>query len=300
MVARTIEWLKANKLLIFLVGVIAYLVIFKSDSRTYTANKLAPISGVAELAMDEAMGTSANYGTGGRGFAPQMDVEERKFVTDSQMSLLVKDVRTALDQIQTTTEAKKGYVVNTNIRTPEGLSTGNITIRVPADQLRPMLSYLRALGVKVVSENIFGHDVTDQYVDVQARLDTLTKTKVIFENMLPKATDVDEILRVQQRILDVQRQIDNLKGQLKYMDATASSSLITVNLATDELALPYTPDQPWRPSVVFKYATRSLVKNVRNIGSAGIWLGVYSVLWVPALVGIIAIKKYRNRKARKA
>jgi len=157
--------------------------------------------------------------------------------------------------------------------------------------MKEALDSIRGLAVKVISENLSGQDVTDQFVDNEARLATLEKTKTIFEDMLVKAVRIEDILRVQQEIINLQSQIDSLKGQQNYLEQNAKLARITIYLSTDELALPYSPSETWRPAVIFKQAARSLIANLRKIGSAIIWLTVYSLFWLPALILILFLKK---------
>lgn len=290
---KIFDWAKNNKLLIIISAVAVYLFL-----NNLNFNNIQPLRNVSYDASGfGGMVEKTSIGRVGRPSpiyneaAPQLDVSDRKVVTESTMSLLVKNVRQALVDIQDQTESLGGYMVNTYLSSPEEADSGRIIIRVPSDNLKSMLSYLRNLPVRVVSENISGRDVTDQYVDVEARLETLNKTKAIYEGLLDQATDFDDIIRAQQMILQVQDQIDRYKGQLQYLDATSGAPKITVYLATDELELPFSPGKPWRPSVVFKYATRSLILTLRDVGSIVIWIGVYSVIWIPALIIIIVVKK---------
>jgi ABC-type glycerol-3-phosphate transport system permease component len=117
---------------------------------------------------------------------------------------------------------------------------------------------------------------------------------------MDKATTVDEILRIQQQIFNLQDQIDRLQGQIKYMDASSSTSLISVNLSTDELALPYAPDNAWRPQLVFKQAVRSLIGTLRTVGNASIWLAVYTIIFIPVLIVFFIVKKALKRRALKS
>ena len=288
---KIISWLKNNKLSTLLIIALAYL-IFTKNIVPLGLRNYATYEGVSNIASQK--GVPAIGFAPERQVAPQPDVSQRKVVTESNLSLLVKDVRESLDKIQKEVDQKKGYVVNTYVSSPEGITNGYITIRVPVGELKTVLETLRKLSIRVVSENISGYDVTDQYVDIQARLETLNKTKAIYDGILNKATNIDEILRVQQAIFTIQNQIDSYKGQLIYLDATSSSTLITVNLSTDELSLPYAPQQPWRPSAVFKEAVRSLIGFLRLIGTAIIWAGVYSVVILPIVVGIFVIRRRRK------
>ncbi len=118
--------------------------------------------------------------------------------------------------------------------------------------------------------------------------------------MLDKAVNVDEILRVQNEILNTQSQIDSYKGQAKYLENTASSVKITVYLSTDEYSLPYAPQDGFRPNVIFKQAVRALVLTLRGLASKGIWVAVYSVIWVPILASAVLVRKFlKNRKTPK-
>lgn len=299
LIAKAINWIKNNKFLAVVILIFLYLFVFGGNRRpipllenSFKSNSTGGFVGdVAMTGEMMAPSRSAVY----EDAAPQPDITDRKVVTTSSLSLLVEDVRKAMDGIQTEVENLGGYIVNTNVNTPEGIERGAITVRVPAEELKGFLATLREESVKVVYENISGRDVTDQYVDIESKLLTLEKNKIRFEQIMDEAKDVDQILKVQQQVFNLQNQIDGLKGQLKYMDATSETSLVTINLSTDEIALPYAPEQPWRPSVVLKLAVRSMIGTVRGIGSKAIWVGVYSVVWIPALIIFVIVRKmYRN------
>ncbi len=161
-----------------------------------------------------------------------------------------------------------------------------------------MLDYFRDLAVKVSSERILGTDVTAEYVDIEARLETLEKTKAKFEEIMEKATAVQDILNVQRELIRTQDQIDALKGQQKYLEQTAKLAKITIYLSTDEYALPYVPAKPFRPQVVFKLAVRSLVGSLRSVATATIWIVVYAVIWLPALLIFIFLRRWWQRRTR--
>lgn len=305
---KVINWIKSNKITTILIVVVIYLIFSRSSSvgtssysrsnyygvsKTMESMPLAPQGLVGSKTGYDEAAYEPSYNSGGTN-TTGVSSDKRKVVTNSNISLLVKDVSKTLNDITQETEKRAGYVVNTSMAAPGESANGYITIRVPVEDLKSMLDYLKGISVKVVSVTTSGNDITDTFVDTQARLETLYKTKGIFENMLSKATNVEEIMNVQEKILYTQDQIDNLMGQLKYMEATSSTTLISINLSTDELELPYAPDQPWRPNVVFKYAVRSLVVNLRSLGSAIIWVGVYSIIWVPIIAVIFIIKKVKN------
>ena len=230
--------------------------------------------------------------------APAPEAKERLVIKESTLSLLVKNVIEAQKEISQKAQELGGYLVQSNVSHPQETeaTSGWITVRVPQEKLEEALNYFRGLAVKVVSETISGRDVTDEYVDIDARLATLLKTKAKFEEILAKAQNVQEILEVRRELINLQQQVDNLKGRQNYLEKNAQVSRVTIYLATDELALPYVPAETWRPQVIFKQAVRSLISTLRKLGNLIIWLGVYSVVWLPILVIYLVVKRWRNKK----
>lgn len=224
-------------------------------------------------------------------YAPTPNLTNRMVVQNSYLSLLVTDVVTAKKKVIDTAVSLGGYMVNAATVNPQDAATATVTVRVPSVKLDQTLEMYRSLGVKVVSENLVGTDVTDQYVDIDSRVITLGKTKVAMEAILTKAELVSDLTNVTQQIINIQSQIDNLKGMQKSLEENAKLAKVTIYLSTDEIALPYAPTDTFRPNVIFKLAVRGLVGNLRSIGSFAIWLGVYAVIWVPVIVIIYFLKR---------
>jgi hypothetical protein len=245
----------------------------------------------SEKAISEAM-PDQGYGAA----APQPDIEERMVVRSAGLSLFVKNVRDTISEIESYTKSIGGYLVDKSLNEPKESSTGYVTLRVPSEKLEEALAYFGGKAVRVVNESVYGVDITDQYTDTQAQLEIMEKTKAIFVGMLNQAATFDQTLRAQREILDVQTQIDDIKGQIEYMKATAKTSLVSIDLSTDELELGYAPADSWRPGVIFKMAIRNLIANIRKIGNFAIWTGVYSVIWVPALIIVLVLRKRRQAK----
>lgn len=278
---KIFSWIKNNKLVVILLLVVVYLV--WSNQRS-----VSPMLQKTNTFTDSASSLSA--GRGGvvppiQEAAPQPEADERMVVEHSNISLVVDDVRQKVNQILDYVQNKDGYMVSSSISRPEEVPYGTVVVRVPSEELRPALDHLRGLAIKVTSENLSGRDVTDEYIDIEERLDTLSQTKSKFEEILDQATEVEDILTVQRELINVQKQIDNLKGQQQYLEKTAENAKITIYLSTDEWSLPYAPETgAFRPRVIFKQAVRSLVLTLRKFGKAAIWVVVYAPLWLPVLL----------------
>ena len=303
---KTINWIKENKLAAILLLIVAWFVFrpllssFFGINTTRMVSKTAPSAdflGLSGLQAEKAIGGIGIPSIPDQEVAPAPEVEDRLVIQESSVSLLVNNVRETSNKIVSYVEDQGGYMVDTRLTHPEEAAYGTVTVRVPSEKLQEALTFFRSVAVKATSEHLKGWDVTDEYVDIEARLETLNKTKVKFEDILEKATKVEDILRVQREIISLQDQIDRLKGRQQYLEKTVQMAKVTLHLSTDELALPYAPSDAWRPRVIFKMAVRSLIRTLRKAGSGLIWLVAYAVIWIPVLVIYLLIKRYQRQKS---
>lgn len=305
---RIVNWIKENKLATVLLIIVLFLLFgqnilggntfsSKSISRITTPSyeMTAPSGGVSTgLKLGALPNAGGSYLPPSADYAPQPDITDRKVIEESQLSIQVRAVREAVDKIQTYVQNTGGYMVTTSLSNPGEAPSGNITVRVPQLKFEESLSYFRSLGIKVVWENLTGRDVTDQYSDLDAQLVTLNKTKAKFDNILDEAVEVSDILNINREIINIQRQIDSVKGQQNYLEKSAQMAKVTIYLSTDEFSLPYAPSEPWRIEVIFKQAVRSLVSALRKIGTLLIWAVVWSVIWVPLLTVVFYLRRRKN------
>lgn len=302
---KIIAWIKNHKLDAFLLIIVAYL-FFRNSGPVFLRSGLRNLDtvntamtygevGSADMALS-AVEPGISLPSVEKTAPPTTDVEERLVVQETNLSLVVKNVRETTDKILEFTEAQGGYMVATSLTQPEEAPYGMIVVRVPAEKLKETLDYFRTLSIKVSSEFVSGRDVTDEYEDIAEELRTLEKTKARFEAILNQAEKIDDILRVQREIISLQKQIDGYKGRQQLLEGTARLSRITLNISTDEMSLPYAPSETFRPQVIFKLAVRSLVLNLREAAAALIWVAVYAVVWIPIIAIFLAVKRFLKRR----
>jgi hypothetical protein len=221
---------------------------------------------------------------------------ERKIVKTGYMSLVVKDVEQSLDEISNIASSLGGYVVTSNKNQGADIISGNISIRVPAEKYDEAVSKLRAIAVKVPNESTDTQDVTEEYIDLKARLAMLEATEAQYLELMKKAETVEEILKVQQALSDVRQNIESLKGRIQYIERTSDMSLININL-TEEATF---HEEGWQPLEILKSAVRALISIGQFIGSALIYIIV--ILAIPAIIGvaiwqiIVAVKRKKKAK----
>ncbi len=293
-----ISWIKSNKLATVLLAIVLALVYLQLQKQTGTLSTSGQSGGSAapdmyDMSAQQSLGVK-NISFRTNEVAPQTDTAARMVSTNSQLSLVVKDVTAGISAIKSYIQSLGGYMVRSEISRPEEGGTGMITLRIPAERLDEALAQIKGQAVKVVSENIDGTDVTDAFVDNEAQLVILERNKATFEKIMDSAIDIEDILQVQSQIFSLQSQIDSIKGRQKYLEQTAKLSLVTMYLSTDELALPYAPAQAWRPEVIFKHAVRSLMTTFQGLGTYLIWLGVYAIIWLPIVLIVLLVARKRR------
>ena len=221
--------------------------------------------------------------------------EERMIVRTGDMSLVVDDVVDARDEIVLMTERFDGFVVSSRISGEGEEKRGRISIRVPDDKFELALSELRNLAVRVKSESTNSQDVTEQYVDLQARLKNAEATENQYLTLLEKAEEVEDILRIYDSLSRVRYEIEHIKGQMQYLERTTSMSLISVHLEPAATARGLVR-AGWSALEVLKSAVRGIVIFGQWLGNIAIWLLIFSPIW-GAIVGIIYWRHRRKRKA---
>lgn len=230
--------------------------------------------------------SAAFFGEGGEiASANQPAAQERLIIRTANLSLIVTDPEESLKTITQMAEQNGGWVVNSNIyQFNADAKSADITIRVPATGFNSAMEALKASAVEVQHENISGQDVTEEYVDLEARLENLESTAARVRAFLDEAETVEEALAVNQELSRLEGEIEQLKGRMQYLSQSAAFSTIAVNLTPDIAAQPPQVES-WRPEGVAKNAVEALVNTLQALGSLAIWL-VILILPLALMIGI--------------
>lgn len=104
-----------------------------------------------------------------------------------------------------------------------------VTLRVPGPQLRPVLDLLAALGTEE-SRSVSSQDVTEQYIDTEARLKNAIALRDRLKALLGQAKDVKDILEIEKELTRVQADIDSMDGRLKKLKGQVDFAQIDLTL----------------------------------------------------------------------
>jgi hypothetical protein len=151
-----------------------------------------------------------------------------KIVRDGTVALSVPDgsFQTKLARIVAIAHANGGFVLTSQT---QGSTTGTLTIRVPASRFDAAIGQVGELGT-VESSSVTGKDVTNQYIDYEAHLKNLIGRRTVLRGLMTRTTTIGESLTVEKELEDVQLQIDQFQGQLRFLNDQVAESTLTVDL----------------------------------------------------------------------
>lgn len=202
----------------------------------------------------------------------------RKLIRTVDLQLEVRDTEEVAAKVQTLATQLGGYVSGSNGQRRDNLMYYSLTLRVPVDRLDEALKAIRGLAVRVNHEHQQVDDVTDQYIDLDARMRTLEATETELRALLAesrqRARKVSEIMEVYQELIEVRSQIEEIRTQLNSFDKLAAFSTINLELVPTEAAKPVVDEDEWHPGETLRGSARTLVSSLRWLVDALIYTAV--------------------------
>ena len=226
---------------------------------------------------------------------------ERMVVRTGELDLIVPDTQQALGQIERLAEELDGYVVSLNTyQYQEGLEA-TVVLRVPNEHFDDALARLRDAATTVRHESRAGQDVTAQYVDLESRLRHLRAKEAQLLEFLDQAEDTEATLAVYEQLSATQAEIEQVVGQMRYLEDQTALATITVSLTPDALAQPLETGGWNLPGTV-----RDAVERLLDVLEFFVKALIYIVLLIlPALiilalpvVGLVFLLRWLIRRSR--
>ncbi|MEX1027352.1 MAG: DUF4349 domain-containing protein [Candidatus Paceibacterota bacterium] len=229
-------------------------------------------------------------------------VDDRRIVRTADLSLIVGDTDEVVGQISGIAIGAGGYVSSVDVfETSDNKKHGQITIRVPAEVFGRSVLLIKDQAVSVEREQANAHDVTEQFVDLEARLRNLAATEEQYLSLLNEATDVEDMLAIQRELSGVRQAIELLENRLRYLSSQVEMSTIRVSLISEADIEIF--GVTWSPIKEVKEGVRMLLTELISFGNFLIALVFFLpvlLLWIlfVVLVGGAVWKAGRWAKCR--
>lgn len=213
---------------------------------------------------------------------------ERMIIYNAYISLETTDINGVLAKIRDLAENYGGYVAGSSRSTYGVQATADVTIRVPKDKFHAAVQEIEGYG-KVLDERTTSEDVTEQYIDLKARLENLESQEKRLQEILDMAKTVEEVLEVERELERVRGEIERFQGQINYLERSVAMSVITVSLIE--------PPPPFTPSGVDWGETLETAISGFSAVLRGLIILTVSLLPI-AIIAVLVYYVYKRRKQK--
>lgn len=256
--------------------------------QTQTAEKASESPGTG----DNAAGVTASAQTASEPFS-------RKIIYTANLVMQVDDYAEAESRVQEAVRQSDGYILQFNENSTAAEKYGVFTIKVPAEGFQSMLDLLEQINPSL-QKNMQGQDVTEEYVDLSARL----KAKQVMEGRLvtfmEKAEKTDELVAFSNELGKVQEEIERIQGRMRYLEQNVAYSTIELRVAQKIGSAEVIKAQDRGP--LFTRAAAALNGTATVLAFLFQWVVVIAAGALPVLLllALAVVPIYVMRKRRKA
>ena len=250
------------------------------------ADTAAARAGVGEIAEPAPAADADTMGYDGGTAMPSVGAEIVK-TADVRLEVAHGDFTSAVQDVESAASTYGGFVLSTSLDDASA-KRGRIVLRVPSQDFEQALRDIKDSG-KLLGQNISGQDVTQEFIDLEARINNLQAQEAVFLDLMDRATTISQTVRIQNHLSNLQLDIEQLQGRLNYLEDRTALGTISVSLVEEGAPAP-------GGDGAFQSAWERAVDVLEGMGAGAVFLVV--VLSPLALLALIAIVIFRQVRPR--
>ena len=232
---------------------------------------------------------------------------DRKIIYTSSLKIETREYDKSITALVNLIDEYGGFIQDSRVENQTqtsgnySLRRATYTVRIPSDKRLDFLAASGDVGTIVLNETK-GEDVTDQFFDSQARLEAYETQEERLLELLSEATDLSEILDIEDRLTSVRYEIESLSGTLSKLSSLISLSTVNIEiLEVRELSEPAPETFGEEIAKTFKSSINALVTTLRYATLAIVAIMPFlSVLAVFVVILILFIRRTNKRKKKKS
>jgi hypothetical protein len=165
----------------------------------------------------------------GRQAAGRQQQDLSKIIRDGRIGIVVPDKKfgDAVGDLTFIAEKYGGFIISSSTNNDR---SGTFVLRIPARRFDRAIGDIRDLATHVRFQEIKGDDVTAEFIDQQARLRILQARKALLFRLFQGATTTEEILRMSNQLDDVELRIEQIQGQINFINNQVAESTLRVSI----------------------------------------------------------------------
>lgn len=162
------------------------------------------------------------------------EVIKKKIIKDGRLGIKVKELKKAKANVDTLVQSFGGYYDNESFSNTDYETAYTLKIRIPSDKLDAFVAKIEMGESQVAYKEIDARDVTEEFIDLESRLDNKQRYLTRYQELLKSAKNIKEILDIQEKIRVLQEEIESVTGRLKYLNDLVNYSTIELNISQEK------------------------------------------------------------------
>ncbi|WP_438446305.1 DUF4349 domain-containing protein [Gorillibacterium sp. sgz5001074] len=223
----------------------------------------------------------------------------RKLIYKANLTMKVKDYTKAQADIRDLTSQAGGYVLQFTENSSTKEQGGHFVLKIPSSGFSSFLKELEKIPHTSPQRNMQTQDVSEEYVDLEARLKAKQVLEARYLEFMQKASKTDELVAFTNELGKIQEEIERIKGRMRYIDQNVAFSTVEIRLYQPDGVLAETPDEG--DGGVLDRAGHAMAVSLRFLSTfaQGLFVTVAAVLPVGAVAVLIGIPVWMGlRRAR--
>lgn len=158
----------------------------------------------------------------------RQEVYPQKTIKESFLRFETQDLDKTYSLIQKTIQENKGFIQDDRSNKSYNTITRHLTIRIPSNNFQIVLDSVSKHVPYFDTKNISSKDVTEEFIDLEARLKAKQTLEKRYLELLSKAKNVKEILEIERELSKIREEIEAKQGRLKYLEDKVSLSTLNI------------------------------------------------------------------------
>ena len=215
------------------------------------------------------------------------DAADRKIIRNADITIEVSSTTDTQHRVTSIAEAHGGFVVTSEAKQRESNDPAQRTldiklvVRIPSNQFGVAFDEIKRLAGNTPEEQVKSQDVTEDFIDLEARIKTQKALEIQFLEIMRQATKIADALEVQRQIADVRTEIEQLEGRKRFLENRSSLSTINVNIRATKPVIAVTQSG-------FRHSLREAVSD--SVGMASdmvLFFARFVIMMVPVVLFVL-------------
>lgn len=212
----------------------------------------------------------------------------KKLIYKANLNMEVADYGAAQTEVRNMITLAGGYIIEFSENMSEYEQGGTFVLKVPASGFSSFLNNLEKVKHEELQRSIQGTDVSEEYVDLESRLKAKQLMETQYIDFMKKATKATDLVQFANQLGEIQEQIEQIKGRMRYIDQNVSFSTVELRLYQTEESLVSVQKETKGP--LGERASEALKGSLDALSVMFQWLVVFLAAALPVLiVGAIVV-----------